>query len=270
MDKNAVISRIRDIVSYHYNSWKNKYLKYTALSYAKRHNLYDKACQEIASYTKEDIDTVRQKQKGWAGLKGKTRIFDEQKNLTSAKIEDFYKGYEYYLYELPLWNAEQGRSYYLWSILEPHIISNGYKHILDYGGGSGDLAIELVSRGLEVDYLDINEILYDFVAYRMKARNIKFGLFKRIEDTKKMYDCIVSFDVFEHLKGLPQYLSKISEAVKKDGGLVFSGAFSGGSLHLLENEIYSNFQKLDRLIASCGFVYSHKFAQYYFYKKIYG
>ena len=48
--------------------------------------------------------------------------------------------------------------------------------------------------------------------------------------------------------------------------MIFSGAFSGGTLHLEENEIYNDFVCLDRLMRDNGLVFEDKFVQFYFYK----
>lgn len=81
------------------------------------------------------------------------------------------------------------------------------------------------------------------------------------------YDCIFSFDAFEHIKDLPGVIDKLVSHLAPGGSLIFSGAFSGGTLHLEENEQYNELQALDALMQRYGLTFQDKFAQFYFYKR---
>jgi len=173
------------------------------------------------------------------------------------------------MYELPLWNAERARPYYLWRMMRPFLEKHSYKRILDFGGGAGDLCIELSSRGYEIDYYDISKPLHQFVEWRFSRRsNSRVRMYDDIIKIDNTYDVIVSFDVLEHLKDMPTTLDTLSRKVRKGGSFIFSGAFSGGSLHLEENEKYNDFKTIDSLLAAKGFRFAKRFAQFYFYKKI--
>jgi len=252
---------------YPLSSWINKYLKSQSSSYARKNSLYEKACREIGEYTREPVETVKEKHKKGTGENQATAIFEHQNRITSESVENFYKEYSYYLYELPLWNAERARPYYLWRVIKPYILQYSYKKILDYGGGAGDLCLELASQGLDVAYYDISRPLQEFVNWRFTRRTIHMLMYNDPEQIIEPFDCVVSFDVFEHLKDLPGRLDIISPKIKKGGSLIFSGAFSGGSLHLEENEIYNDFKAMDPLLTSRGFRFLKKFAQFYFYEK---
>ena len=93
-------------------------------------------------------------------------------------------------------------------------------------------------------------------------------MINKLESLDENLDCIFSFDAFEHIKDLPLLLKKLAEHIKPRGSLIFSGAFSGGTLHLEENEKYNNFIELDKLMQSCNLVFQDKFAQFYFYKRL--
>lgn len=253
---------------YPFRSWINKYLKYLSNRHSKENNLYEKTCQEIADYTQESAEHVKRKHKRGMDEKDESVIFKDQSKLTGENIEKFYSQYSYYIYELPLWNAERARSYYLWQIIKSVIAKNSYKTVLDYGGGAGDLCIELAKHKLGVNYYDISKPLQDFARWRFKKRGLHIDMFDNTAKINNLYDCIVSFDVFEHLKGLPLHIDIISKKIRSGGGLIFSGAFSGGSLHLEENEIYDSFENLDKILSSKGLKFSNKFAQFYFYRKL--
>lgn len=90
----------------------------------------------------------------------------------------------------------------------------------------------------------------------------------KLESLEENLDCIFSFDAFEHIKDLPLLLRKLVKHIKPGGSLIFSGAFSGGTLHLEENEKYNGFIELNNLMRNCGLVFHDKFAQFYFYRRI--
>jgi 2-polyprenyl-3-methyl-5-hydroxy-6-metoxy-1,4-benzoquinol methylase len=138
---------------------------------------------------------------------------------------------------------------------------------MDFGGGAGDLCIELAKNNLEVIYCDIGECLFSLAKWRFEKRELPIRMFNNLESLEENLDCIFSFDAFEHIKDLPLLLKRLVEYIKPGGSLIFSGAFSGGTLHLEENEKYNNFIELDNLMQSSGLTFQDKFAQFYFYKR---
>lgn len=251
-----------------FKSWKNKYLKYVTKKEAKLSNLYVSVAKEIGEYTGESIDIVKEKHKTGAGSENAASIFKEQASLDKVKVENFYKSCQYYLYELPLWNAERNRPKYLRLIFMPYLKRNQYKKVMDFGAGAGDLCIELAKNKLEVTYCDIGECLFSFAKWRFARRNLSVKMVNAVNILgEEKFDCIFSFDAFEHIKNLQETLKKLTEHIKIGGSLVFSGAFSGGSLHLEENERFNDFKNLDSLMQGLGLTFQDKFAQYYFYKR---
>lgn len=182
-------------------------------------------------------------------------------------MENFYQKCNFYIYELPLWNAERNRPKYLSLIVLPYLKRNQYKKVMDFGGGAGDFCIELANHNLEVVYCDIGEQLFNFTKWRLEKKKLSIKMIDKLESSDGNFDCIFSFDAFEHIKDLPSLLKKLVKHIKPAGSLIFSDAFSGGNLHLEENEKYSDFIELDNLMRSCGLFFQDKFAQFYFYKK---
>lgn len=251
-----------------FNSWKNKYLKSITKKEAKRHNLYEEVAGEVSQYTGESVSAVKEKHKAGPQSESNFNIFKNQSELHRSGVEDFYKKCSYYLYELPLWNAERNRPKYLYLICSPYLKRNGYKKVMDFGGGSGDLCIELAKTHLEVTYCDLGERLYNFAKWRFERRKLPLRMIKKLEEVEReSFDCIFSFDTFEHIKDLPQEIKTLVSYIRPGGSLIFSGAFSGGTLHLEENEKYNCFKSLDKLMRGMGLAFQDKFAQFYFYKK---
>ncbi|MBM3246487.1 MAG: class I SAM-dependent methyltransferase [Candidatus Omnitrophica bacterium] len=252
-------------------SWKNKYLKHITQKQARQDNLYLKAVEEISQYCHEPAETVERKYKLGPEQEKGFHIFNEQNNLNKASVDDFYRNCSYYVYELPLWNAEKYRPGYLRLVTLPYLRRRHYARVMDFGAGSGDFCIELAKNNLEVTYCDIGEQLSDFARWRFQKRNLNVKMAKGIDGLRgEVYDCIFSFDAFEHIKDFAQTLQALAGHIAPGGSLVFSGAFSGKTLHLEENERYDNFKNLDRLMRDNGLTFKDKFAQFYFYKRANG
>ena len=232
-----------------FKSWTNKYLKHITKIEAEKSNLFEITVREISEYTGESVDIVKQKHKSGPEAEKNYEIFKDQQGLPNSDVEDFYKKCGYYLCELTLWNAERNRPKYLRLICQPYLKRNRYKKIMDFGGGAGDLCIELAKSDLQVTYCDIGECLFNFAIWRFKKRNLPIQMVKGIDSlSTEEFDCIFSFDAFEHIKDLPATLEKLVKHIKPEGSLIFSGAFSGGTLHLEENEKYNVFRNLDKLM----------------------
>lgn len=251
-----------------YKSWKNKYLKYITKLEAEKFNLYDKTAREISEYTGEPIDIVKQKHKLGPESENNFEKFQYQKGLTKPDVDEFYRKCRYYIYELPLWNAERNRPKYLCLICLPYLKAHNYKKVMDFGAGTGDLCIELAKIGLDVIYCDRGDNLFNFAKWRFERRNLPVKMVRGIDNINEIYDCIFSFDTFEHIKDLPEVFKELIKYIKPEGSLIFSGAFSGGTLHLEENEKYNEFKELDKLMQNHGLFFQDKFAQLYFYKRI--
>ncbi|MCQ9205067.1 MAG: class I SAM-dependent methyltransferase [Omnitrophica bacterium] len=243
-------------------SWKNKYLKHTISKNPVNSLLYQKTLEEISEYTKESVEIVEQKCRS-----SRSRDVNWE-NVSENEIIDFYKNEERFLYELPLWNAECNRPEYICRIITPYLKQNKIELIFEYGAGTGDIAMALAERGFKVIYSDINERLINFAKWRFARRKLDIDIYNLdINNQLPKSDCVISFDVLEHLKDLPQKIKIIHSSLSEEGSFVFSGAFSGGELHLIENEIYATHKHLNNMLQARGFTFDNKFAQYYFYRK---
>lgn len=250
-----------------FKSWKNKYLKGITKKEAQKYDLFNNTVLEISEYTKERPEIVREKHHIGPESEENYYIF-RGGSIAKDEVEKFYKECSYYIYELPLWNAEQNRPKYLSLICMPYLKRNHYKKVMDFGAGAGDLCIELAGNNLEVSYCDIGECLFNFAKWRFAKRNLQIRMVNGLDNLpSEEFDCIFSFDAFEHIKDLPSVVKKLVFRLREGGSLIFSGAFSGGTLHLEENDKYNDFKKLDELMQSYGLTFQDKFAQFYFYKR---
>lgn len=249
-------------------SWRNKAYKRWAIEQSERLNLYDNTVKEISEYTGESLEEVRKKHHMGPRKEPTFAIFQQQESLTANSVEGFYKDATYYLYELPLWNAEKARPQYLYRIMEPYLKEHNCHKVLDFGGGTGDLCLELAEQGHTASYCDIGREVASFAQWRFDRRGYSVNMYDSLDAMQgQEFDAIISFDCFEHIKDLPQVLTKLNRLIRKGGLLISGDAFEGGGLHLEENFQYHDAEKYDQLLASKGLSFSGRFAQYLFYQK---
>lgn len=120
--------------------------------------------------------------------------------------------------------------------------------VLEFGGGSGNLALALAARGLHVDFLELSALQKDFVRYRVARHGLGEQLtildrWSSVEEST--YDLICAFDVFEHLPDLEHVLdSLIVPALKRDGVLAERSPFSRNLANPMHHEDTRGFDSL--------------------------
>ena len=200
-----------------FKSWKNKYFKSVTKKETQKFDLFNKTVLEISEYTQETPDIVKQKYKMGPESEKNYEIFLNQTSLMKDEVEQFYQKCDYFIYELPLWNAECNRPRHLAMITLPYVKKNKYSKVMDFGGGAGDLCIELQTQGLDATYCDISEKLFSFSEWRFKHRNLSVKMVQAINKLDEIYDCIFSFDAFEHIKDLPVVLNTLTSHIRPGG-----------------------------------------------------
>jgi len=238
-------------------------LKKKASSLAKDKNFYEQALQEISEYTKEGVETVKQR---YADLKKQTDEMSFSQKEEEAILR-FYRNDRHYIYELPLWNSQCGRPYLLSWIAKPYLERHHYRHILDFGSGAGDLGIALRQAGFHVTCFDINPSLVEFAKWRFQRRGLNIDFIDQSLKDGQLFDCIMAFDVFEHLKNLPEKIKRLRRNLHKGGSLIFNIEEGDGKdgLHLNENMIYRDAWQVHRMLTLAGFSFAWKFKRFYFY-----
>ncbi len=249
-------------------SWRNKYLKHLTQKEGQQADLYNKTVQEISEYTGESQESIKHKHHLGPQSEKKYRVFENQNNLTHDDVEGFYRDCHYYLYELPLWNAERNRPEYLCRIVQPYLKQYRCSKILDFGAGTGDLCLALASKGFEVSYCDIGAEVSNFAKWRFKRRNLPIKVFNDLNQVgNSQFDAIISFDCFEHIKDLEKLLFHLTTHLRNEGLLITSEAFDGEGLHLEENNKFKDFKTFDAMMNKANLVFVGQFAQHFFYQK---
>ena len=124
---------------------------------------------------------------------------------------------------------------------------------LEFGGGTGNLAIALAGAGISVDYLERSALQKDFVRFRAGRR----GLAPRLRALdwwepleRSAYRLVCAFDVLEHLSDWPDVVAgQLIPSLAPGGALVEASHFVrniGNPMHV-EDEI-----GFDRLLEANG------------------
>jgi len=246
-----------------FHSSYHKKIKKLSAKYAQANNSYRLAISEIAEYTNEAKDIVEARcSRLLESISSK--CFDD---LPQEDLDSFYSQTEHYLYELPLWNARCGRPWAISSHLIPYFKKKDYKKVLDFGGGTGDLCLYLASKGFEMSFIDINEPAVNFAKWLAARRGLNIHFLNGKGPQDELFDCIVTFDVFEHLKNLPEKVKYLVSLLRYGGALIFNIEFSGGGLHIAENKKYQNIKTLDLMLKNSKLRFDNKFKDIYFYTK---
>lgn len=124
-------------------------------------------------------------------------------------------------------------------------------HVLDFGGGTGNLALALAARGFGVDYHELSALQKDFVRFRLQRQ----GLGERVAILDSWmplppgrYGAVCAFDVLEHIPDLPAAVAEIAASLAGGGRLIEATPFAVD----LANPMHHEDPGLETLLAGHG------------------
>lgn len=95
--------------------------------------------------------------------------------------------------------------------------------VLDFGGGTGNLALGLAVLGFQVDYIELSALQTDFTRFRVQ----KHGLTERLAVLdwwnllpRGEYDLICAFDVLEHVSDLRTTITDVLLPALRPGAVL--------------------------------------------------
>jgi 2-polyprenyl-3-methyl-5-hydroxy-6-metoxy-1,4-benzoquinol methylase len=101
--------------------------------------------------------------------------------------------------------------------------------VLDFGGGTGNLALALAAADRQVAYVELSALQKDFLRFRLA----KHGLTEAVEvvdwwanPPAARYDVVIALDVLEHLPDVAETLTtRLLPALRRGGALLEASPF---------------------------------------------
>ena len=115
--------------------------------------------------------------------------------------------------------------------------------ILEFGGGTGNLALALAARGHAVDFVERSALQKDFVRFRVDRSG--FDRVRILDQwaplERARYDLVCAFDVFEHVETLAETLDNVLSSIRPSGLLAESSPFVRNVSNPMHHETEAEF-----------------------------
>ena len=192
---------------------------------------------DVMAFTKTTHDQVRERmKKGSAPLKDEWNAWEKQGPMTDERTTQFYKQTTNYIYELAEWHLfVPGKRQSDLALVE-EMRRHKPKNILDFGGGTGLVAILLARAGFDVTLADLDSTTLTFAKFRAERHGDKLKYWK--SDVEPMppdqkYDVILALDVLEHLPKdiLRDVVDKLIQLKHPGTSIVISAPFGKTAVH---------------------------------------
>ena len=135
------------------------------------------------------------------------------------EIEAFYRATPYYIFDLAYWHMQLGQRYF-----RKEVLKNCKGCVLDFGGGIGDLSLEIDRRDLQVTYADLEGKTFDFALWLFKKHNRQIkSINLTFDGLNDNYDTIICIDVIEHVVEPAKTLKIFAEHLNERGRLIITG-----------------------------------------------
>lgn len=162
-------------------------------------------------------------------LKVGRRVFIMMWDALGPKTDEeaikFYEISPFNVFSLAYWHMKRYQRRF-----RRQVIDHCHGKVLDYGGGIGDLCIELARRGFDVTYGDVKGKNMEFAKWRFAKKKLKVKIIDLVRDCKDLeeYDTILCIDVIEHVPNPKDTLITLSQCLKPSGGLIITNLTCAG------------------------------------------
>jgi len=203
----------------------------------------DQRADELASFLKRDRSKIR------AELDLELRdpgvhvrkAWKDANPRTEKQITDFYRRTNAYLFDLAAEHSKPIREQ-MRKAIALAMQRAGAHSVLDYGGGAGYDLEYLAKLGFECTYYDLPGLLSRFASWRFRRMGLNVRVCTSLSKLGR-YDCIVSFEVLEHLPDPLGTLKRLYRMLNNGGLMVVTHAFD------LVSEAYPSHIKGNRKLA---------------------
>ncbi len=205
--------------------------------------LFESHISELMSYTRksheEIIDLI------YNCLKNRNHEWDKYSGFS---IIDYHRLNESSIYCLTKWNCEEKYQEIIRYISSIAKMRGGT--ILDFGGGIGELSVNLVNRYSTIDFLEVPGNTLKYAKWRFKRRTLDINIYKSLNQIDKKYDTLICLDVLEVLEKPLSHLTKFVKLLKDDGILILSKGEIGSKHHPMN--LSKNKDFFDNLEKNCN------------------
>lgn len=200
--------------------------------------LFESHISELMSYTRKSEEEVislifncmTNRNHEWAKF-----------SQSEYSVIDFHRLNESSMYCLTKWNCEDKYQEIIRYISSLAKIRGGL--ILDFGGGIGELAINLVNKYSTTDFMEVPGNTLEYAKWRFNKRALDINIYTSLNQISKKYDTIICLDVLEVLEKPLSHLTKLYEMLKDDGLLILSRGEAGSKAHPMNLEKNKEFLK---------------------------
>jgi 2-polyprenyl-3-methyl-5-hydroxy-6-metoxy-1,4-benzoquinol methylase len=210
--------------------------------------------EDVMAFAHSTHDEVRARMKqGSAPLKDEWNAWEQAGAMTPDRIKDFYKQTTNYIYELAEWHLFVPSKRESDLALFSNLRARQPKHILDFGGGVGLLAIPLARAGLDVTLADLDSTTLTFAVSRAARHGVHLKVWKTDVEAAppdKKYDVILCMDVLEHLPKdmLHEIVDKLIKLKHAGTEVIISAPFGRTAVHPMHMDLSDDTkQQIERL-----------------------
>lgn len=144
-------------------------------------------------------------------------------------------------------DAERRANFVRRGVVIEKIKSLGVNSFLDYGGGCGHFSMLATAYGINrVEYCEFS-IFHPYVIWRvekMKDKTIFLSNDVEVWDQPEPVDCVLCFDVAEHVYDIDKMMKRLRSSVKLGGYLFWVSVFGIGISCHIHPEMKGNEEKL--------------------------
>jgi len=207
--------------------------------------LQPEVCSEILhfmKFTNNAFTSEQLIQKSSNIYSGVDALFRDSNKNSRSDFDEFYKK----TFDLIPWghgtfhfdhdDGERRKNYLRRGVVVEKIKSLGVKSFLDYGGGCGHFSLLTSALGIEkVEYCEYS-IFHPYILWRFsRIKNACNFIAKDVENwaATDLVDCVLCFDVAEHVYDVNEMMQRISSSLKVGGFLFWVSVFGEGiSCHI--------------------------------------